>query len=496
MTIISDIFWTYYHGENELFDDSVGKWMYFFDCLRDASKVKALCKEAIEKDVVKQCKHTNLNTIEINPKVKNGKGVCCFYLDGNDLAQHKKVIRLFIENDMIPRTRNGRLYNISFKYDRQTEAGEYGSDYYGNIKLEQFVDLFTGEWVEKTVQQERQKELTALPETHENIAVLDLETNIHNETMSLGIVLAKTNTYEVIDKKYYIFEDEIKCGGMYSNMLYVQNISPIVVNRSSLDWLKDIDDLFEKNGISRIFAYNARFDYSHIRELEHYKWYDIMTIAANNNHNKAIPPEVEPYKNGRMKRGYGAENVYRYLSRQVGYHETHNALLDAIDELEIMKMLNVGIGQYEKTRINPIDSRVKKKFHVGDLVETKEDGLGKIESIEELAQIMMLEVSFPTGVKKVPGLLNYPTVLKPEKEISLPHPSVPSSINASTSPMNSKQIKNMINYNSKGRLRASNYKMMTGQITVTCTICGHQWISTYYDVATCPRCNCEKLEEE
>ena len=55
MTIISDIFWTYYHGENELFDDSVGKWMYFFDCLRDASKVKALCKEAIEKDVVKQC---------------------------------------------------------------------------------------------------------------------------------------------------------------------------------------------------------------------------------------------------------------------------------------------------------------------------------------------------------------------------------------------------------------------------------------------------------
>lgn len=222
LTIISDIFWTYYHGENELFDDdSVGKWMYFFDCLRDASKVKTLCKEAIEKDVVKQCKHTNLNTIEINPKVKNGKGVCCFYLDGNDLEQHKKVIRYFIENDMIPRTRNGRFYNISFKYDRQTEAGEYGSDYYGNIKLEQFVDLFTGEWVEKTVQQERQKELTALPETHENIAVLDLETNIHNETMSLGIVLAKTNTYEVIDKKYYIFEDEIKCGGMYSNMLYV-----------------------------------------------------------------------------------------------------------------------------------------------------------------------------------------------------------------------------------------------------------------------------------
>ena len=38
------------------------------------------------------------------------------------------------------------LYNISFKYDNQTRAGEYGSDFTGEIKLEHFVDLKTGKF--------------------------------------------------------------------------------------------------------------------------------------------------------------------------------------------------------------------------------------------------------------------------------------------------------------------------------------------------------------
>ena len=63
------------------------------------------------------------------------------------MESHKKVIQFFMSNDMIQKTKTGKLYNISFKLDDQTRAGEYGESYSGNIKLEQFLDLQTGEWL-------------------------------------------------------------------------------------------------------------------------------------------------------------------------------------------------------------------------------------------------------------------------------------------------------------------------------------------------------------
>lgn len=38
------------------------------------------------------------------------------------------------------------LYNISFKLDDQTRAGEYGEMFQIEIKWEQFLGLYTGEW--------------------------------------------------------------------------------------------------------------------------------------------------------------------------------------------------------------------------------------------------------------------------------------------------------------------------------------------------------------
>ena len=49
--------------------------------------------------------------------------------------------------NLIRKTKTGKYYNISFKLDRQTEAGEYGDDYKGTIKLSDFIDLTTGEWL-------------------------------------------------------------------------------------------------------------------------------------------------------------------------------------------------------------------------------------------------------------------------------------------------------------------------------------------------------------
>ena len=46
-----------------------------------------------------------------------------------------------MDNDLIRKTKAGKYYNISFKFDDQTRAGEYGSDFEGKIKLEAFYRL-------------------------------------------------------------------------------------------------------------------------------------------------------------------------------------------------------------------------------------------------------------------------------------------------------------------------------------------------------------------
>lgn len=127
--------WVFYIEGKPGFDNhKVGKWMYFF---KDYDKVSELCHRAVEEGVVLVAKHSNAND-----------GVSCFYLECDDMERHKKVIQFFWDNDMIQKTKTGRLYNISFKLDDQTRAGEYGEDYNGTIKLEQFMNLQTGEWLE------------------------------------------------------------------------------------------------------------------------------------------------------------------------------------------------------------------------------------------------------------------------------------------------------------------------------------------------------------
>ncbi|MBC3514725.1 hypothetical protein [Ruminococcus bicirculans (ex Wegman et al. 2014)] len=76
-------------------------------------------------------------------------GVICFYLNGDDIANHKRVLQFMMDNDLIRKTKAGKYYNISFKFDDQTRAGEYGSNFEGKIKLETFIDLTTGKWDKK-----------------------------------------------------------------------------------------------------------------------------------------------------------------------------------------------------------------------------------------------------------------------------------------------------------------------------------------------------------
>ncbi len=122
----------YFTDEHENLDEhKCGKWMYFFG---DESYADEMCQKAVSNGVCAEAKHSDAS-----------EGVCCFYLNGDDIPAHKRVLQFFIDNNLIRKTKTGKLYNISFKFDDQTRAGEYGGDFKGEIKLEQFVDLQTGE---------------------------------------------------------------------------------------------------------------------------------------------------------------------------------------------------------------------------------------------------------------------------------------------------------------------------------------------------------------
>lgn len=126
--------WIFYLSgkEKSLNKHKCGKWMYFFNNKEFAARI---CEEAIIKNICAESKHSDAED-----------GGCCFYLNCDDVEGHKRVIKFFLENDLIRKTKTGKLYNISFKLDDQTRAGEYGTDFHSDIKLDQFVNLNTGEF--------------------------------------------------------------------------------------------------------------------------------------------------------------------------------------------------------------------------------------------------------------------------------------------------------------------------------------------------------------
>lgn len=148
MEIKEDIAWIYYIGDNSKFiKNKVGKWMYFFENNGNIEYIKKLCSDAVMKKIVEEAKHTNPSSFGLNPHGTSNSGVCCFYLNNDDIEGHKKILSYFIENNMIKKTKAGKFHNISFKLDNQTRAMEYGEDFHPDISLSTFIDLNTGEWL-------------------------------------------------------------------------------------------------------------------------------------------------------------------------------------------------------------------------------------------------------------------------------------------------------------------------------------------------------------
>lgn len=178
-------------------------------------------------------------------------------------------------------------------------------------------------------------------------AVIDTETNWIDQVMSIGTVIADTITFHLIDAKYHVLTPEYLVGGMYADTLFADaRMQPAMCSREEA--LIDLKTWFDAYGVTSIFAYNASFDRNHLPELRHLDWYDIMRLAAYRQYNHTIPTTADCCSTGRLKRGFGVEPMLRLLSGNRTYHETHNAIYDAMDELEIMKLLGHPLGCYIK----------------------------------------------------------------------------------------------------------------------------------------------------
>ena len=140
MKIINQFGWFYYLTEQAslLEEHKCGKWMYFFD---DQEFAKEICQKAIEEGACYEDKCSDLEA------TFNDSGVICFYCNYDDVENHKRIIKFMIENKLIRKTKAGRYYNISFKLDNQTRDGLYGDDFTSVIKLSDFINLDTGEFI-------------------------------------------------------------------------------------------------------------------------------------------------------------------------------------------------------------------------------------------------------------------------------------------------------------------------------------------------------------
>lgn len=167
--------------------------------------------------------------------------------------------------------------------------------------------------------------------------------------MTVGAVVADSETFE-IEKGFYEYSyGAYMQGGYYKDRVMRSKLKP--VQKHTDDILKDLAQFYKCNGCERVFAYNAPFDKRLLPCLPEDQWYDIMRVAAYKQHNPFLPPDEEYFGTGRLKKDYGAERIYRLLSKDQSYKEIHNAYCDACDELKIMQLLGLPMAAYDVAKI-------------------------------------------------------------------------------------------------------------------------------------------------
>ena len=247
------------------------------------------------------------------------------------------------------------------------------------------------------------------------IAVIDTETNDIDKVMSLGIVIADSTTFHPLKKFYYIISEAAQVGGMYSHVLEHPQAGPALRgNRQEV--MQQVTALLLEHGSPRIFAYNAKFDQQHLEELSEFAWYDIMKLASYKKFNASIEEDADLCKTGRLKKDYGVEHMIRRLRGTPFYRETHNALCDALDELDIMRLLeqplpvyihNAAIGQYEEASSSPNENADAPGRAVSHFESTPDDMTCFRTIRENLLKYLAFTNKMPGDIDQESPLANY-----------------------------------------------------------------------------------------
>ncbi|MDW2923525.1 hypothetical protein [Mesomycoplasma ovipneumoniae] len=187
------------------------------------------------------------------------------------------------------------------------------------------------------------------------IAVIDVETNYDSEIFSVGVVIADSANFQWFDKKYWIIKNNWKVGGMYIHQTFLPLPLPlkfreeINVVQTRKEMITQLIHFLKSYKVKNWFSY-TKYDFKHLPELhKSFEHNDISIFAKSKQFNKHIPLNAELTKKGDLKSGWNAQNIYRMLTKDQSYIETHNALLDAMDELRIMELLDLDI----ETFLNP-----------------------------------------------------------------------------------------------------------------------------------------------
>jgi hypothetical protein len=116
---------------------NIGKWLI---AGIDVDLAMALCCKAVVMGATDEAKHT----MPIRPETRC---IACFYANADSPEDHRRLLDFLKQEKAIPKKKDGTYCNISFKYDQQTLNGEYGSKFKPRLRLSDFLNLATGEWI-------------------------------------------------------------------------------------------------------------------------------------------------------------------------------------------------------------------------------------------------------------------------------------------------------------------------------------------------------------
>ncbi|MCP9306666.1 hypothetical protein [Mesomycoplasma ovipneumoniae] len=112
---------------------------------------------------------------------------------------------------------------------------------------------------------------------NKNIAVIDVETNYDSEIFSVGVVIAGSTNFKLIDKKYWIIENNWKVGGKYAPnaWLPLEFEQETILVQTRKEMIVRLIKFLKSYEVKNWFSY-TNYDFRHLPELHESFEYNIF----------------------------------------------------------------------------------------------------------------------------------------------------------------------------------------------------------------------------